>query len=195
MKILITRPKDRIQPLQSHLESRGYLCVSHPLFEVLPIDFRPFDIQDYDGVIITSFYASAYLTSYDKEIFVVGDSLNTIFPTSYVFSNIKDLKLALNHEGYYLYLRGEYVTDELLDIYHDSRVVYTTKPADRLPADFDAVLLFSKRTAEIFENLSNNTKDIEVFVLSIEIAKHLKKEYKKVYVAPKPTLEGMLELF
>lgn len=195
MKILITRPQERIQPLKSKLEDKGYICISYPLFHISPVSFQPVDLQKYDGIIVTSLYAAPYVPSCDKDIFAVGEGIKAVFPQAYVFSDVAELKRALNSALHYLYFRGEYVTDDLRDISHDSRIVYTAQEVKSLPNDFDGVVIFSKRTGEIFEKLSGDTTQIEVFAFSLEIAKSLKKTYKKIHVSSKSTLENMLELF
>ena len=195
MKILITRPQERIQPLKSKLEDKGYVCISYPLLCISPVLFQPFDVQKYDGIIVTSAHAIPYIPSCEKDIFAVGEGAKTAFSKAHFFSDVAQLKRALDLTKHYLYLRGEYVTDDLRDILHDARIVYAAQEVSMIPDGFDGVVVFSKRTGEIFERLSGDTTQIEVFAFSLEIAKSLKKTYKKIHISQKPTLESMLDLF
>ena len=173
MKLLITRPIERIEPLKSRLECIGHDVISSPLFQVIPLVFEPFDIKDYDGVIVTSSFALSFVPQGAKVISLAD--------------RVKEIG-----KGRYIYLQGEYVTQELNC---DTRIVYTTKAAEVLtPIDIDGVLLFSKRTAQIFEKLWQGSRDIEVFCLSAAIADHLRYHYRKIHVAKSATLEGILDI-
>jgi uroporphyrinogen-III synthase len=241
VKILITRPQERIEPLKTKLEEMGHECIVYPLFSIIPLEFESFDVDDYDGVIITSFYALPVLFShsphlrhpegsapggespscsqaavceYEKgsptptasiplemtkgvdntPLFVVGESLSKTLPNSHVFSCVKELKASLDPTLHYLYLRGEDVSEELHDISHDARIVYKTQQTQHLLCDFEGVVIFSKRTGEIFERLIDQTDHLEIFTLSPQIAQNLKKRYKKIHIAQNPTLEYLLKI-
>lgn len=174
MKLLITRPLERIEPLKSSLEGMGHEVVSVPLFRVIPVPFEPFDMKDYDGVIVTSTFALPFVPE-GANLIYLADRPKTI------------------GQGRYIYLRGEHVTQE---IDCDSRVVYTSQATDFLQIlDIDGVLLFSGRTAQIFEDLWEGSMNIEVFCLSPKIAEHLLCDYKRIHVSEAANLEGMLDLF
>lgn len=201
MKLLLTRPQERTEPLKSKLMALGHDVRSFPLFRVIELPFEPFDPREYEGLIVTSFYGAKYVSGINLPIFGVGESLSEILPSAHIFPCVEKLKQSLQKKVHYIYLRGEKVTDNFHDISHDTRIVYKTEPIQEFHQDlkdFEGVIFFSKYTAEIFESLVQQSNlsvhHLEVAVLSPSIASNLTLNYKKVHVSQVPTLEAFLEL-
>jgi uroporphyrinogen-III synthase len=175
MKLLITRPLERVEPLKSRLQALGHEVISMPLFQIIPLEFEPFDAQTYDDIIVTSAFAADFV------------------PEGTNFRYLAGQKKEIGQGSKCLYLRGEYVSETLPC---DERIVYTTKSVEKLdPLEIDGVLLFSARTGEIFESLWKGSRNIDVFCLSKEIAQTLQYAYQKIHIAPVATLEGMMKLY
>jgi uroporphyrinogen-III synthase len=199
MKILVTRPKERIQSLKTKLIEKGHSVIAHPLLEIIPLEFDRFNAADYDGIIITSPFCTHLLEGANK-VLAVGDIESDIKNVFY-FENVKALRkhIKKNQKSQsYIYLRGLDVTDDLTDLVDSYRIVYQAKQVQfgDFKENFDAVLLFSKRSAQIFEQHidEETSKNIDIFVLSSSIGNCLKLHYKKIHISTTPTLEGILRL-
>ena len=54
MRILLTRPEGRNEPLAGRLQALGYDVVCEPLIAIEPLGDEPIDLDGYDWVIVTS---------------------------------------------------------------------------------------------------------------------------------------------
>jgi uroporphyrinogen III methyltransferase/synthase len=54
VRLVLTRPKEQVQPLARRLEALGHEVVVCPLIEIEPLDDEPIDVTPYDWVVVTS---------------------------------------------------------------------------------------------------------------------------------------------
>ena len=199
MNILLTRPQERQEPLKSQLIAMGHSVHSYPLLKFLYLETE-INTNLYDGIVLTSPFAAYRLTETSKPIFAVGDSLKKILPSNaFIFETVDALKKSLPKDKNFLYLKGKDVSDNLDEFSCVHQVVYQMVETEHGPIDLseiESVVLFSVRTAEIFEKkFFKNFEHLKIFTLSDTIANKLQRKYKEIFISSSPNLESFLDLF
>lgn len=223
MKILITRPIRQSKELVNQLANLNHELIISPLLEINYIpDVDLQDLQQFDGIIITSQNALYPILAYEmiskiKKVFIVGRKSSELAKSSgfreviYAGNNVKDLKKIISKEDRLLYLSGSDVKDGFIEFSNvQRRVIYNSDKVESIDEDFlkffkdediKIITLFSFRMAENLLYLVNKYGlekyciNIILLVLSSNIAKPFKaSKFKACYVADSPELESLIKL-
>ena len=186
MRILITRPLERAQPLAEKLKAEGFEVLLAPMLSIETCAFEmPGD--HLQALIFTSVQGVEAIAAEESlKMFPVltvgaktaGAAARAGFET--VYNADGDVEALYNlilekgntGKGLLLHLAGDQTTGKLVErlksygFQAERRKVYETHPADSLPASvlekirvrgFDGVLFFSPRTAHIFNRIVEET--------------------------------------
>lgn len=210
--ILITRPLAQALETQVRIDFLGYNCVIYPLLEIIQIPNALDHVsQDFDNIMITSRNAAEFVKqkegfAKDKKFFVVGKETAEIlsdYNVQVVGQNVEDLlKQSKNiNLGNCLYLSGDHISHDLTQYGVKRVVIYKSLAATHLPLEVfdrvDTVLLYSKRTAEIFKSLtaSYDLSKCTALCFSEKIAQELGGlGLKGVKISSFPTEDSLLSL-
>jgi uroporphyrinogen-III synthase len=213
MKILITRPKNLAQQLKPLIISYNHEPIICPLLEITNLK----KIDTKIPCIITSQHALDCIINKMTKLFVLGHktaetAISMGFENVvYVGKNIKELKQNIPFNEELLYLSGNEVTEDLSKFPKINReIMYKATKVEKYSSTLNsfleleekkAILFFSKRTAEIFINLTkkyrlyNNFSDIISISLSKNISDYLKTYgFKELHTAKEPKLIDLTKL-
>lgn len=181
-KVLLTRPSGESLKLQQELDLIGINSDISPALEIeeTPFQFHHDELQNYDGILITSKYSATYLPIFSENIpiFSIGrettksledNGLKVSFTADHSSKFLYELlKKQLPQAKRFIHFGGKHISENFkkhiinsdLDIEHKS--VYIAKEQSSLTKDaasslknnqISTVFLFSPRSAEIFEKL------------------------------------------
>ncbi|HPD83770.1 MAG TPA: uroporphyrinogen-III synthase [Alphaproteobacteria bacterium] len=174
--ILVTRPEQDSLPIKKILESKSYKVLCEAFLEVVFDDVALPDLQNYDGLILTSANAvraiKGKITYFDLPVFCVGNQtkqeaqaigLKNIKSTSLTVKGLIEILSKQAGDKRYLYLRGQHISKDLkkiltavrleeVTVYHTEKIkqINSSLERDIEKEAIDFVLFYSKRTAEAF---------------------------------------------
>lgn len=231
MKILITRPEVDAAPLAQQLKRLAIDSWIEPLLSIQPLPVDPPPLELYVGLLITSANGirviAELVTARDLAVYCVGEASQRA-ATSLGFNrtysangDVHELVQLVQREippgqGRLLHVAGVAVAGDLasaltqLGYLVDKFECYEAKKADHLSmpvvkalraGEFQAVALFSPRTAENFvhlvaqEGLTSCLKSLTAFCLSANVADKLARvDWHEIKVAARPDNPSMVAL-
>lgn len=227
--LLITRPAEDAGPLADRLAAMGIDSVISPLMDVVPIAGPEIDMDGLAGFLVTSANGARALAARtarrDIPVHAVGAASaeaarNVGFET--VTSADGDVETLAAHvaalrepaEGALLHAAGSVTAGNLAEALgvhgFDVRVerLYEAKPVAALPeaarealADgtIDGVVLYSPRTAQIFDRLAADAglterlRTLQLFALSENVSKASAAPWAGRHIAGSPDQEALLQ--
>ena len=214
MKLLIVRPQPGADATAARVNAVGHMAVCLPLFATQPVAWDLPNIDDFDGILLTSANALRHIA--DKLPMLTGLPLFTVgqnsadyarrmgFDVHHVGSaGIESLLEQINARRL-LWLAGEDRTSFAPppDLHIDCRIVYRSA-ALPIPDDFhetlmeaDYVLLHSARAASRFTSLVEDVQlqknAISIGALSEKIAQAAGSGWANIRIAKEPTDNDLL---
>ena len=228
--VLLTRPLDTSRQIQPIIESFGWDVIIDPVLKIIPSQYPFPSLSSYDALIFTSANAVRLFKeqnfSHDLPVFTVGNQTAKT-ANNVGFQNILNAKGSVNdlipilhrhNKKHFLYLRGEHVSHNLQalcpTLHIDEHVIYTAQKIKDLSqstyniiqnGDLNAILFFSKRTAQQFktillnhpqkEALLNGLKQTRALCLSPPMVQYVQKiQWHDILVAQRPDRDHILAL-
>lgn len=229
--ILITRPEAEARQLADKLEQEGYDTVCTPMLTFRTLDFKQPDLSAYRGLIFTSAHGVRVLAEVTDlrsiAVFAVGRQTaaeahgagfeEVVSADGAAADLVKMIEAAAEDQaGPWLHVRGRdaalSVKDELqaAGIPADEIIVYAADQADHFSPEaldalrgdkIDAVMFFSKRTAENFlrlvdENgLEPHLRRIKALSISPAVLECVQAErWAETYTSSRPERDAMQEI-
>ena len=229
IQLLITRPKEDAVLLAKQLSKIGIATIQQPVLSVKFVDGPAYDFKNVQALVTTSTNGlRAFVEQYAQRslrVLAVGDS-SAQEARNFGFScvesaggDVNDLvKLvrarlspangALIHPAgtkvagaLYNALREDGFDYKRLVLYEAKKIIkFNVKTLNLLDTgNIDGVLLFSPRTAEVFETLLVKAKrgfvssELDALCLSKNVSKALLLDWKCIKVAKNPTQESLLK--
>lgn len=232
LTILITRPTDSAQKFSEELEALGYHVIHSPLLEIVEKDFSFSENVRFDGCMFTSVHAVRVYVSKIKivqniPVFCIGPETRKT-ALSCGFENVMNadgdidylISMMADHVdigGRIIHPRGELQAHDYKRIIEDAGykyqdvIVYKTEKMSELSAEtverflnqeIDAVTLFSKRTAETFLSivqesslaLKNKVRKTKILCISPSVLECVRTLSYEVYVSQTTDRNGMVNL-
>ena len=229
IKLLITRPKKDAVLLAKKISEMGIATIQQPVLNVRVVDGPEYDFENAQALLTTSTNGiRAFVEQYSQRslrVLAVGDSsaqeakkLGFSWVESAggdVNDLIKLVRARLSPaNGTLIHPAGTKVAGTLYNALREDGfdykrlVLYEAKKIIKLNlktlnfldrGNIDGVLLFSPRTAEVFETLLVKAKrdfvssGLDALCLSKNVANALFLDWKSVKVAQKPTQESLLK--
>lgn len=218
-KLLLTRPESDNEHWAKLLGSMGIETIASPLLHIEHLS-KPIDCKDYSGIIITSKHAVIPAAECGNlPAYLIGNA-TAAHAKDYGFSHIAAIAptarelLALipaaQGEKPLLYASGEVTSVDVVKLLEErginakQEIVYKAIAAESLSAEaeralaqgeIDGVLLFSARTAEIFQGLTSH-RHVTLFCLSEAIAHACApdEQWREVLFPESPTAEALATL-
>lgn len=222
-RVLITRPEADCGAIAAAVQKKGYDVLCQPFLHVHYDEFSCPDLSQYDSLIFTSangvrgFCAGS--NQRDIDVLAVGDQtameaekagFKTVISAQ---GKVDDLAAYAQPEKSYLYVRGEYVSQNLKvlcpNVRIDEIIAYHTEKIKKIESEalfepsntFSHVLFFSKRTAEAFaeyiraQGQENSVVRARALCLGDGMVECLSTlPWSAVEVAEIPNREGILAL-
>ncbi len=229
-RLIITRPAEDGSQLAESLHDLGFETVLAPVFEIVPLPGLKLDLGGVQALLMTSANGVRAFAGRNPErnlkVFAVGDATARaavdlgFADVESAGGDVDDLarlvaERARPSAGMLLHVaqseRAGDLSASLADTSFQVRreVLYEARPAENLPDDAraaivasqcDGVLLYSPRSARLFEDLlaraglSDAATGLDAFCLSNNVLKALKGPWRRRAVADKPSQESLLHL-
>ncbi len=227
--LLITRPAEDAVPLAEQLRAMGVDSVVSPLMDVVPVAGPEIDTEGLAGFLVTSANGARALAARtgrrDFTVHAVGSASAEVARNlgfQKVTSAEGDVDALAAHvaalrqpaEGIFLHAAGSVTAGNLAgalgNLGFDVRVahLYEAKPVATLPAaalealsigSIDGVVLYSPRTAQLFDRLAADAELVEalrtlrLFALSNNVSKASVAPWAERHIAVAPDQESLLQ--
>jgi uroporphyrinogen-III synthase len=175
MRVIVTRPRVRAEPLLTALRVEGFEPVACPVIETEPIDDGPIDVSCYDWVIVTSATGAAELaarrTGELPRVAAIGETTAAALAARGIavdfvpsLASQEGLLAELPRPvGRALFVGAERARRLLADeLPADFRAVYRTVELAPAPPDGELVLLASPSAAQAWAKLASTVPVISI---------------------------------
>ncbi|TCS64813.1 uroporphyrinogen-III synthase [Varunaivibrio sulfuroxidans] len=232
MRILITRPAEDAAPLAARLHAMGLETRTVPLLTIHDLDGPPVDVSGVQALLATSANGVRAFARRSAErtvpVFAVGDATGRVaqeFGFTTVESAAGDVAALAQRvgarltpgAGTLLHIAGSVLAGDLKDLVerqgfvYRRAVLYRAQTAQSLAPEiaaelragaFDAVVLYSPRTAQTFAelvrkaNACEGLSDSVAYCLSAAVAEKIDAmTWGDIRIAARPEQDALLDLF
>lgn len=227
--VLVTRPEEDARAIADRLAEIGVDALIAPLFQVENIPGPPLDVETVQGFLVTSANGARALAARtarrDIPVYAVGDStaraasgLGFESVTS-AGGDVDDLARLVSEtcapgDGVLMHAAGSIVAGDLAEMLEPKgykvwrEMLYEAKAVERFPdaaqaalaaGRIDGVMLFSPRTARVFDVLAESAglmdalRDVRLFALSENVTRASSAPWLETLIAPIPDRESLLD--